>query len=91
MSKAAKARRITKGKKGSITFKVSPKVQHAIDTAKAQGRKVVVVGGVKGGQIQMNPQELAAAAALTKKYPQSTIAFVALNAPFKTRAVTSLR
>ena len=85
MSKARKVPRPRKVRKGPISLRVSPKVQQALDKMKAEGRKVQVVGGVERGRVEMDPQGLAA---VTKKFPGSTIAFVALNAPFKTRALT---
>lgn len=79
----AKARK----RRGRISFKPSPKVQQALDNMEKEGRKVRVVGQVRRGKVEMDPAELAE---VTKKFPKSNIAFVALNAPFKTKALTGL-
>lgn len=76
-------------KKGKISFKVSPKVSKALRQMASEGRKVRVVGQVKkGGIVEINYKELAE---LSKKFPNSTISFVALNAPFKTKVLVESR
>ncbi|PWU22916.1 MAG: hypothetical protein C5B48_09495 [Candidatus Rokuibacteriota bacterium] len=69
---------------------MSRQIQHAIDTARTQGRRVVIVGEVRGGRIEMSPQGLAAATSIARRRPRSQVAFIALNAPFKTKALTAL-
>jgi hypothetical protein len=76
-------------KKGKISFKVSTKVSKALKQMASEGRKVRVVGQVKkGGVVEIDYKGLAE---LSKKFPKSTIAFVALNAPFKTKALAESR
>jgi predicted regulator of amino acid metabolism with ACT domain len=87
---ARPSRRRTAKRRDVISFRVSPKVRNAIDTVRKQGRKVVILGVVKGGKIEMSPQGLAAATSFQRRQPRATIAFIALNAPFKTKAVTAV-
>jgi len=89
MARARRARRAKRARRGAISFRVSPQIQRAIDTARKQGR-VVIVGEVRGGRIEMSPQGLAAATSIARRLPRSQVAFVALNAPFKTKALTAL-
>jgi hypothetical protein len=71
-------------KKDKISFKVSPKVSKALKRMASEGRKVRVVGQVKKGVVEIDYKGLAE---LSRKFPKSTIAFVALNAPFKTKVL----
>jgi hypothetical protein len=71
--------------KGRISFKPSATVSKALKEMQKAGRKVRVVGRVSGGVLQLNQ---AALAEVARKYPRANMAFVALNAPFKTRALT---
>jgi hypothetical protein len=71
-------------RKGRVSFKVSRKVAKALDQMATEGRKVRVVGQVKKGLVEIDYKGLAE---LSRKFPKSTIAFVALNAPFKTRTL----
>ena len=68
--------------KKRISFKVSPKVAKALKEMAAEGRKVKVVGQVRQGRLEIDYADLAA---FGRKHPKSTISFVALNAPFKTK------
>jgi hypothetical protein len=73
-------------KKDKISFKVSPKVANAIKQMASGRRKVRVVrvvGQVKKGVVEIDYDGLSKVA---KKFPKARIAFVALNAPFKTKA-----
>jgi hypothetical protein len=72
--------------RGRISFKPSQKVRKALDKMAADGRKVRVVGRVKAGLVEIDSKEIAA---FVKKYPRANISFVALNAPFKTRALSN--
>ena len=82
----AKARRGRKAKAASqdISFEVTPAIQAAIDAAKQMFDTVEIVGDVKNGKLELDPKVLAALA----KKTSSTIAFIALNAPFRTKALT---
>jgi len=71
-------------KKGKISFKVSPKVAKALKQMASDGRKVRVVGQVKKGVVEIDYDGLSK---IAKEFPKARIAFVALNAPFKTKAL----
>lgn len=75
-----------KPKPKPVSFKVSKEVKKALQQMKAEGRKVRVVGDVRQGRLHV---DLADIAEFTKKHPDSTISFVALNAPFKTKGVSA--
>lgn len=90
MARARRRRGAKRARRGAISFTVSPQIQRAIDTARRQGRRVVIVGEVRGGRIQMSSQGLAAATSIARRRPRAQVAFVALNAPFKTKASTAL-
>jgi hypothetical protein len=81
--KASRARRV---RKGQISFEISTYVDQALKDLKAAGRKVVVLGTVKKGKVQIASQSFDD---LSRMLPRSNFGFIALNAPFKTRAVTS--
>jgi hypothetical protein len=72
-------------KKRRISFKASPAVRKALREMAAEGRKVKVFGGVKRGKLEIDYTKLAA---FREKFPKSTISFVALNAPFKTKGLS---
>ena len=74
-------------KKGRISFSVSPGVKKHLDQMIKEKRKVKVVGRVRRGKLEINSGDLAAFA---KQFPNAKIAFVALNAPFKTGAVAGV-
>jgi hypothetical protein len=69
---------------------VSSRIRRAIETMKKHGHKVVLVGEVKGSNIEVSPQGLAAATSLKRRRPRASVAFVALNAPFRTKASAAL-
>ncbi len=73
-------------RKGRISFAVSPEVAKALKKMEAEGRKVKVLGQVRKGRLEIDSEELAK---FSKQFPNAKIAFVALNAPFKTGAVTA--
>lgn len=72
-------------KKRRVSFKVSPGVRKALEQMKAEGRKVRVLGEVKQGKLEIDYADLAA---FRRKHPKSTLSFVALNAPFKTKGLS---
>jgi hypothetical protein len=72
-------------KKRRISFKVSPAVAKALKEMAAEGRKVKVLGEVKHGKLEIDYTELAA---FRRRFPKSTLSFVALNAPFKTKGLS---
>lgn len=72
-------------RKGRISFKPSPKVEEVLKYARAKKRKVVqVFGQVKQGKLEIDYKALAK---FSKGYKKN-ISFIALNAPFKTKALT---
>lgn len=70
--------------KGRISFKPSGAVNKVLDEAKKTVSTVKVVGRVRGGVLQIDQRALAQVARKAK----AGVSFVALNAPFKTRALT---
>jgi hypothetical protein len=80
--RAMKKRRMMKK---PISFKVSPSVTKALKQMAAEGRKVRVVGEVKHKKLEIDYKDLAA---FRRKHPKSTLSFVALNAPFKTKGLS---
>lgn len=78
-------RRARRRARRRISFKPSPEVAKALEQMAADGRKVRVVGRVKGGLVEISSEEIAE---VVRRHPKSNIAFVALNAPFKTKALT---
>ncbi len=75
--------------KDRISFKVSRKAKKALKVLATEGPQppqFQVVGKVRRGQLQIDSKKLAD---FTKKIPKNVVWFVALNAPFKTRALTS--
>jgi hypothetical protein len=60
-------------------------VQKVLTQARATVRTVQVVGQIKGGVLEIRQSEVAAVARKARR----GITFVALNAPFKTRAVAN--
>ncbi len=87
MRKGRKVRRARRGSKRQVFVKVSSEVAKALKQMQEAGRTVQVVGRVRRGKIEMDAAQLAAVV----KLPDPKIAFVALNAPFKTRALTGAR
>ena len=84
MSRARKKvsrRRVTARAKArgrrDISFSVSAKVDAALRQLAAEGRKVVVLGTVKQGRLQVDPRGLRT---LRRLLPSSSIGFIALNA-----------
>jgi hypothetical protein len=86
MRKARKVRRAKTGKR-RLAGTMSGNVRQALSRLRTQGRTVRVVGGVVNGKVVLDRGQLSAVA----KIPDCRIAFVALNAPFKTRALTGAR
>lgn len=87
MAKRGMAKRPT-AKRGTakrrISFKVSRKAQKALDSLTAEKHKFRVIGKVKGGKLEIDNDELRD---FTKRMAKTDVSFVALNAPFKTRAL----
>lgn len=63
----------------SPAVKVSKAVRNSLDQLAADGRKVHVLGRVKDGKLELDSASLQE---LSKKFPNSTLSFVAVNAPF---------
>jgi hypothetical protein len=91
---------MSKGKKSQsgISFSVPKKIKRAIDAAKTEVTKAVIVGKVRAGHVEFEPAQLAKVTKQGKKksmkMKKSTsasgeIIFVALNAPFRTKALTA--
>jgi len=71
-------------RKRRISFAVSPSVRKALEQARKNVRTVQVVGRISAGGVLEIDQ--AALAAIGRRARTAKVAFVALNAPFKTRA-----
>lgn len=74
----------TDNAKKSVSFKVPKAVAASLEGMKAEGRTVKIVGRLKDGKIEFDHAGLAE---LGKKFPDASISFVAVNAPFKGYAV----
>ena len=84
MAKARRGRKAKSTRRKRISFGVTKAMQDAIDAAHGTGVQVKIVGDVKGKQLELDPKALADLLKLS-----SPIAFVALNAPFKTKSLTA--
>ena len=72
--------------RGRISFRVSGDMKKAIAAAQKSVKTVKVVGRIKaGGVLEISEADLAA---VTRKAGRQKVAFIALNAPFKTKALT---
>ena len=85
VSRTRRAARAKAGGRRNISFTVSAKVDAALKQLAAEGRKVVVLGTVKQGRLQLDPRGVRN---LRRLLPSSSIGFIALNAPFKTKVAT---
>ena len=84
MAKARRGRKAKSASRKRISFKVTKAMNDAIDAAHKTGVKVQIVGDVKGKQLEFDPKALADLLKQSKP-----VAFVALNAPFKTKSLTA--
>jgi hypothetical protein len=73
-----------RARRSRISFKPSPKVRKALKQAEATVGTVRVVGRIRAGVLEIDQ---AAVADVARKARTAKVAFVALNAPFKTRAI----
>ncbi len=73
-----------RARQGRISFAVSPRERKALEQARKNVRTVQVVGRIRAGVLEINQ---AAIADVARKARSRKVAFVALNAPFKTRAI----
>jgi hypothetical protein len=60
--------------------------REAIETIKAKGNRVEVLGEFKDGQLNLNSD---AVAEFARKYPDARFSFVAVNAPFAGKAAAA--
>lgn len=69
----------TKKTTASTSVKTSRTVAKSLEQLQADGRKVQVIGRVKGGKLEIDHASLAE---VLKKFPDANLSFVAVNAPF---------
>jgi hypothetical protein len=91
MARGRTGRRRSGTKARRISFRVSTKIRRALAKARTVVNTAVVVGEVQNGKLKINRKRLATVTGRPRKKsleaaPQ--IVFVALNAPFKTKALT---
>ena len=92
MARGITGRRRSGTKARRISFTVSTKIRRALAKARTVVNTAVVVGEVQDGKLKINRKRLATVTGRRRKKrleaapPQ--IVFVALNAPFKTKALT---
>lgn len=62
-----------------VSFKVSKAVEESLKKIGTDGRKVQVVGQMKGGKLEIDSNAIAE---LNRRFPRAQLSFVAVNAPF---------
>jgi hypothetical protein len=80
MAKRARGRR-----RGRISFSAPPKVRRILEQARGQVKTIRVLGEFRGGVLRLKEAEIAA---VTRAATPRGVTFVALNAPFNTKALT---
>jgi hypothetical protein len=72
-----------------ISFNVPSNIRRAVAAAKKEVRTVVIVGKVRAGNLEIQPAQLARVTKRGKTKARREIIFLAVNAPFKTKALTA--
>jgi hypothetical protein len=82
-------RRGGRSRGAAISFKVPAKIKRALAKARTEVKTAVIVGKVRAGNLELEPTQLAKVTRRRKgAQAAAQILFVALNAPFKTKALT---